>query len=73
MTDETYDYGLAAQRAAESHLETIYAYDCAEEDGCAEGDHPAVGPWCGCETCVVREVLHAAWPHLRAAALAGLE
>lgn len=23
------------------------------------------GPFCGCNTCVVREVLSAAWPHLR--------
>ena len=26
------------------------------------------GPYCGCDTCIVREVLDAAWPHLLAAA-----
>ena len=25
-------------------------------------------PYCGCETCAVREVLHAAWPYLYALA-----
>lgn len=73
MTAVEHDYGLAAQQAAEEHLQAIYEYEETPEWGYPEGDHPAVGPWCGCETCVVREVLHAAWPHLKAAALAGVE
>ena len=31
------------------------------------------GPYDGCSTCQVRETLHAAWPRLKVAALAGEE
>lgn len=44
-----------AQQAGETALLAVY------EDGDAGG--------CSCQTCVVREVLEAAWPHLRALAL----
>ncbi len=35
---------------------------CAEALDEEEDDSPAWGPYCGCDTCVVREVLYAAWP-----------
>ena len=57
------DIGRRAQRAAEAHLaaceEAMYEADCVGE---AEVDSPASAPFCGCTTCQVREVLHAAWP-----------
>jgi len=75
--DITNDPGVRAQRAAEAHLvacwEAFHAYD---ELGVEEGEgpeDPSSAPFCGCETCVVREVLYAAWPILRDAALAGCQ
>lgn len=72
MSEET-DYGLLAQKAAEAHLAELEG--CLWEEG--EGGNPQwpamAGPYCGCETCMIRETLFAAWPHLRDAALAGVE
>lgn len=62
------DYGLEAQQAAEAHLAAIWEYELADEG------HPDVpipdfaAPFCGCDTCIVREVLHAAWPIIMEAA-----
>jgi hypothetical protein len=57
------------QRAAEERLaacnEALWADDAGEE---YDGPYPAVGPYCGCDTCVVREVLDAAWPIMLQAA-----
>jgi hypothetical protein len=63
MSDE------AAQRAAEQRLE-----GCWEAQDFYDGDYDVVGeqppedpscaPFCGCVTCIVREVLDAAYPHL---------
>lgn len=64
------DWGVVAQRAAEEHLLACYAAMHSLDEG-VEVEDPAVGPFCGCETCEVREVLHAAWPILRVAALDG--
>lgn len=55
----------AAQKAAEERL----AYCCSTLDGeedLLEADDPRApcAPFCGCDTCIVREVLDAAWPHL---------
>lgn len=47
-----------AQRNAEEHLEELYEQLDAED-----GDS---GAFCGCTTCVVREVLEAAVPELYA-------
>lgn len=62
--DET-DYGALAQKAAEEHLTACWEAYWAEEE-CESLDElpesPACAPFCGCETCVVREVLYAAWP-----------
>ena len=56
------DYGLEAQRAAEEHLSL-----CLEAEWDEEVDDPSSAPFCGCLTCIVREVLHAAWPVLEQA------
>lgn len=67
---------LDAQTAAEEHLAKVYEYhDRLAELGYSDaviaqvGDDPAYGPWCGCDTCQVRETLHAALPHLEKAVL----
>jgi hypothetical protein len=74
MSDDTttaippIDYGVLAQRAAEAHLEACEeALHAIEYESEADVDDPAIGPFCGCTTCVVREVLHAAWPVLQRA------
>lgn len=62
--DET-DFGVLAQKAAEAHLSACWEAYYAEEEGENLEDlpeSPACAPFCGCETCVVREVLFAAWP-----------
>lgn len=54
------DHALAAQQAAEAHIEACWAH---LHD---EGPEPdTLAPFCGCLTCEVREILHAAMPHLR--------
>ena len=59
------DFELEAQKAAEAHLaactEAMFAW---EEAGEVDESivSPAIAPFCGCDTCVVREVLYAAWP-----------
>jgi len=64
------DFGLIAAWAAENHLEECHAADFHEENT-GEDISPASAPFDGCTTCVVREVLHIAWPILREAALNG--
>ena len=68
------DVGLLAQDAAEAHLKAIWeAEEAADETGdYSSMESPAVGPWDGCETCVVREVLYAAWPFFESDAIARL-
>lgn len=65
----TYDLEKAAQKAAEERLNAAYERLWSEEDGdVPHEDSPEwdeVGPFCGCETCIVREVLDAAWPYLK--------
>lgn len=80
VRDPARDAGEEAQRAAEAHLEAcMAALDEAEEaadaDAYAEavGKSPAVGPFCACTTCEVRETLAAAWPVLLADAAALVE
>ena len=67
---------LDAQKAAEEHLADVYEYH-SELDELGYSDaaiqqlrpDPSFGPWCGCDTCQVRETLHAALPHLEKAVL----
>ena len=59
---------IAIQQAAEKHLEACQDAMFYSED--PEGDReppedPSYAPFCGCTTCVVREVLMAAWMHIR--------
>jgi len=68
----------AMQRACEQRLEDcMVAYWHKEEEGCDgtcpdEPANPACAPFDGCDTCVVREILDAAWPFLSDAARKGL-
>ena len=62
------DYGAEAQKAAEAHLAACTEAMFAWEEGDDLAESPACAPFCGCDTCVVREVLHAAWPFLLLAA-----
>lgn len=66
----TRDYGLEAHQAAEKHLEACDYALHVEIDGEAPDFPETAGPYCGCETCIVREVLFAAWPILLEAARA---
>lgn len=54
------DFGAEAQAAAEAHLAACQEAFWAMEEG-DEIESPASAPFCGCDTCVVREVLWAAW------------
>ena len=49
----------AAQEAADKRLMEAWEFYNEEGDG-----RTLAGVFCGCETCVIREVLHAAWPYL---------
>jgi len=62
------DFGAQAQRAAETHLEACWTSFRAEdyEDVETLPPSPSVGPFDGCQTCEVREMLHAALPFLQA-------
>ena len=68
------DAGWDAHRAAIAHLEKCAEAMFAEEEGdLAEATSPAVGPYCGCADCDVRETLAVAWPILLADAAAIVE
>lgn len=60
------DHEALAQQAAMEHLaacqDALFAEEGEELDVAA--GTPAIAPYCGCDTCIVREVLHAAWPHM---------
>ena len=62
----TTDVGILAQRAAERHLAECIDAMCEWEENdfgeVTEIESPASAPFCGCDTCIVREVLWAAWP-----------
>jgi hypothetical protein len=70
MTDDDEDLFYKAQQAAEEHWAACQEAEFGEQDD-APAESPACAPYCGCDTCVVREILHAAWPYLRRAALEG--
>ena len=53
------DVGVLAQKRAEKHLAA-----CMEALDDDEIGSPASAPFCGCNTCVIREVLWAVWPLL---------
>lgn len=62
MTD---DLDARVQRKAEEHLA---ACQDGLYDEVFDAPSPAYAPFCGCDTCVVREVLMCAWDELLAEA-----
>lgn len=70
--DPLHDFGAEAQRAAEEHLEAIFAYEYGDEDDPEAPVPDFAGPYDGCTTCMVREVLHVAWPIAMRAAEEGV-
>jgi hypothetical protein len=48
------------QRASEEHLDACMEAMWGIEDDVYDTS-PAMAPFCGCTTCIVREVLYAAW------------
>lgn len=76
-----FDWGYKAHQAGMERLDLCdaWSYHNAEMDGGevtgepppTEPD-PSCGPYDGCQTCVVREVLDAAWPIIEEAVLARL-
>ena len=63
------DWGVLAQKAAEKHLAACMEAMFAMDEGEEEVESPASATFCGCDTCIVREVLYAAWPILERWAL----
>jgi hypothetical protein len=60
-----YDWEWHAQRAGERRLMSANDDLWAEDNGeVFDGEDETDGPYCGCDTCVVREVLSAAWPYM---------
>lgn len=59
------DIGIRAQHAAERHLaaciEAMHEWEENDFGEITEIESPASAPFCGCDTCIVREVLWAAW------------
>jgi hypothetical protein len=68
------DVAGAAQAAAEAHVGACSEWLFASEELPAEEwpEFPAVGAYCGCATCTVREAVAAAWPVWLAGVLAQL-
>lgn len=64
----TRDFGFEAHQAAEDRLDQLGEALYAAEEGLDGADGADAGLFCGCQTCVVRETLEAAWPLLRQAA-----
>lgn len=61
------DWSVVAHQAAEDHLEECELWMSWFDEGEPEGERPAgedpsSAPYDGCQTCVIRETLHAAWP-----------
>ena len=59
------DVGTEIQRKAEEHLMKCQEQLFGEEEGTDTGvEVETFGPYCGCDTCIVREVLGIAWDSL---------
>lgn len=77
------DWGALAQTKAEKHLAACEAGLWCEQGECElEQPHdpanpicarqsPACAPYCGCQTCQIREILWVAWPYVERAVAAG--
>lgn len=57
-----------AHRASEAHLDALMDALNIEEEGGTPDWPESLGPFCGCQTCCIREALAAAWPHMLALA-----
>lgn len=69
---EAEDLFRIAHEVAAAHIETCWmALNDEIDDDDEPIRSPASEPFCGCQDCETREILHAAWPLLRRAALAG--
>lgn len=62
------DFETRVQRKAEAHLAACNEALFEEEGGEEEVSSPAFGPYDGCDTCVVREVLMSVWDDFQAEA-----
>lgn len=64
MSDLRDTWARQLQDAATAHLEACAEAEWLQEEAGDdfEIDTPAAAPFCGCTTCVVREVLVGAWP-----------
>ena len=63
------EFEARVQRKAEDHLTACFeALELRETDADAEIEDPAYGPFCGCTTCLVREVLSVCWDEMLAEA-----
>ncbi len=62
------DWGQQAQAAAEKRLAYCNALEWDSDDMEGIEVSEPCAPYCGCDTCVVREILDAAWPFLLQAA-----
>ena len=64
MTDDDDDLGMKAHRAAVERLDGCFEALLDEGEyvnGSGPAESPACAPFCGCTTCIVREVLDVAW------------
>jgi hypothetical protein len=66
-TWEAENLAWQAQKEAEKHLAACQEALWSEEETGRPMDSPACAPFCGCDTCIVREVLWAAWEILEEA------
>jgi hypothetical protein len=69
------DFYAAAHEVATKHIQDCFAWFHHGQGSDPRPEHlvedPASAPFDGCQDCETREVIHAAWPLLRLAALAG--
>lgn len=60
------DLAERAHRAAEEHLDACFQAMSDLEEG-YDASSPAMDAFCGCQTCIIREILYAVWDMLRVA------
>lgn len=59
------EYGRLALDAARKHVaECIEKLECDRSGVASRLDPQTAGPFCGCEGCIIRETLFAAWPYI---------
>lgn len=59
-----------ATDAAEARIDECFS---SLDDENLSSEYVMAAPFCGCTRCVVREILDAAWPYLRLAAIVDAE